>query len=298
MNAREVYAGFQKASVSELGARYKRIAAALAQWAASSCVLEQASMSVDVDFSPLGNVPELPDRIQKGRNVRDGYARGWGLQFGGWGEKLQLDPIYRDALKLATGRTIQAEHCRMNLFLIIRHYLKRLPPGDIIEFGSYRGGSAIFMASVARTIGLKSRVWALDTYDGMPETDVKVDLHRRGNFSDVDYDELVAYAAKLGLENLTFVKGRFEETARMVLSRARGVALAHIDCDIRSAVEFAYEAVRTNMVDGGYIAFDDAHFSSCLGATEVVEDLVIRRDGKNCEQIYPHFVFRQWNRAH
>ncbi len=48
------------------------------------------------------------------------------------------------------------------------------------------------------------------------------------------------------------------------------------------------------MVEGGYIVFDDATLSSCLGATEVVEDLVIRRDGLNSEQIFPHFVFRSF----
>jgi hypothetical protein len=251
-------------------------------------------MSIQPDFAPLAAVPELPDRIEKGRNARDGYSRGWGLQFGGYAQKLLGDSVYRQSLKLAEGRTIQAEHCRMNLFLIIRHYLGKLPEGDIIEFGSYRGGSAIFMAAAAKATGLKSHVWALDTFEGMPESDVSIDLHRRGNFADVDYDELVRYAAGIGLDNLTFVKGRFEETTDQVLARSKGIALAHIDCDIRSAVAYAYDAVRMSMVDGGYIAFDDAHFSSCLGATEVVEDLVIRRDGKNCEQIYPHFVFRQW----
>jgi hypothetical protein len=51
------------------------------------------------------------------------------------------------------------------------------------------------------------------------------------------------------------------------------------------------------MAPGGYVVFDDAHSSSCLGATEVVEDMVIRRDGLNCEQIWPHFVFRVWPTA-
>ena len=70
------------------------------------------------------------------------------------------------------------------------------------------------------------------------------------------------------------------------------IALAHIDCDIYSAVAFSYDAVRGYMVEGGYLAFDDAIYSSCLGATEAVEELAIRRDGLNCEQVFPHFVFR------
>jgi hypothetical protein len=46
------------------------------------------------------------------------------------------------------------------------------------------------------------------------------------------------------------------------------------------------------MVPGGYMVFDDATVSSCLGATEAVESLLIRRDGLSSEQIWPHFVFR------
>jgi hypothetical protein len=250
------------------------------------------------DYCTLRTAPQLDavvDAVIKGRNPFDGYSRGWRLQFGDLTNKIRNDPVYQEALKLAQGRTIQAEHCRMNLYLIVRFYLRKLAAGDIIEFGSYRGGSAIFLAAVAKATGLASRVWALDTYDGMPETDPKIDLHRRGDFRNVDYGELVAYAEASGLDNIIFVRGRFEDTAPSVFKTARPMALAHIDCDIFSAVAYSYEAVKDHMIDGGYIAFDDAHYSSCLGATEVVEDLAIRRDQMNCEQIYPHFVFRRWS---
>ena len=75
-------------------------------------------------------------------------------------------------------------------------------------------------------------------------------------------------------------------------SEAGQIALAHIDCDIYSAVAYSYDVVKPRMAAGGYIALDDACFSSCLGATEAVEELLIRRDGLHSEQIYPHFVFR------
>ncbi len=50
--------------------------------------------------------------------------------------------------------------------------------------------------------------------------------------------------------------------------------------------------MRARMVRGGYYVFDDATVSSCLGATEAVEELVVRRDGLHAEQIHPQFVFR------
>jgi len=79
------------------------------------------------------------------------------------------------------------------------------------------------------------------------------------------------------------------------MEQAGKISLAHIDCDIAPAVKYSYEGVRPFMVDGGYMVFDDATVSSCIGATEVVEDLLIRRDGLNSEQIWPHFVFRAFN---
>jgi len=100
----------------------------------------------------------------------------------------------------------------------------------------------------------------------------------------VDLDELRGYVRQCGLDlRLEFVQGPFEETAPDLLGRAGPVLLSHIDCDIQSSVAYAWEVVKPHVHPGGYVVFDDAHASGCLGATEVVEELVIRRDGLNCE---------------
>jgi predicted O-methyltransferase YrrM len=91
---------------------------------------------------------------------------------------------------------------------------------------------------------------------------------------------------------LFFVQGLFSDTAEKLVSEVGDFSLVHIDCDIKSAVEESYEVVKNNMVQGGYVVFDDALYSSCLGATEVIENTLIRRDGLNSEQIFPHYVFR------
>jgi predicted O-methyltransferase YrrM len=242
------------------------------------------------DYRP--DFPAIPQGIAEGRSVRDGYARGWGLEFGGLERDIAGDPIYREAARLANGRSLISLPRRMNLYLLLRFYLPELPPGDIIEFGAYRGGNALFLARAAQLLGLKCDVWALDTFAGMPPTDATIDAHRAADFANVDLSELETLSRQQGLDNLHWVKGTFEETTDDVLRESRPIALAHIDCDIRSAVRYAYNRVRPNMVQGGYIAFDDATTSSCIGATEVVEQDVIRRDGLNSEQIWPHFVFR------
>jgi hypothetical protein len=234
-----------------------------------------------------------PTAIRAGRSVRDGYARGWGLQFNNLRARIVEDALYRDAAALAEGRSVMGEANRLNLYLILRYFLAPYAANaHIIEFGAYRGGNAMFMARVVGALYPGMRVFALDTYEGMPATDGSVDAHGQGDFGDVSLDELEAVARSRGLHNLAFVKGRFEHSAPTLLRSIGRVALAHIDCDIYSAVAFAYEAVRTSMVPGGYLVFDDATTASCIGATEAVESLVIRRDGLNSEQIYPQFVFR------
>lgn len=246
--------------------------------------------------SYLPELKGLSQGIRHGRNVYEGYQRGWGLQFGGLREKVLGDPLYQEAFAVARDRTIMSEENRMNIFLLLRFYLGKIPFGHIVEYGSYRGGSAIFMAYVAKHLYPGMKVFALDSFEGMPPTDKNVDAHNAGDFADVDLDKLQARVDELKLDNLVLVKGFFENTNSEVMTRAGKISLAHIDCDIAPAVKYSYEGVSPFMVDGGYIVFDDATVSSCIGATEVVEELLIRRDGLNSEQIWPHFVFRAFSK--
>ena len=240
----------------------------------------------------LPELKGLHQGIRKGRNVYEGYQRGWGLQFGGLKEKILKDSLYHEAFSLARDRTIMSEENRMNIFLLMRFFLGRIPFGHIVEYGSYLGGSAIFMAFIAQRLYPGMKVFALDSFQGMPQTDKNVDAHNAGDFSDADYHKLRERVTELKLDNLILVKGFFEDTHNDVMAQAGKVSLAHIDCDIKPAVDLSYETVRPFMVDGGYLVFDDATVSSCIGATEVVEDKLIRRDGLNSEQIWPYFVFR------
>ena len=234
----------------------------------------------------------LSPEPRKGRNVMEGYIRGCGLQFGNVEELCQSDPLFQRAMGLAEGRTIVAPYNMMNLFMIIANGLTKIERGHIFEFGSYKGGSAIFMAAVAQEYLPGTKVVALDTFKGMPETDETVDAVAPGDFDDVDVDELIAYAAAAGLSNLTFVPGRFEETAPALLADAGAVSLVHIDCDTYRAVSYSYETRKPHMVPGGYVVLDDPQVASCLGAMEAVEEHMVRADGLHAEQAFPHLVFR------
>lgn len=234
---------------------------------------------------------------QRGRNIRAGYQRGWGLQFGDLREQVLRDELYRHAIDRATGRTVVAEANRMNIYLILRFGLDALPPGHILEFGAYRGGNAIFMAEVCRELHPGTKVFALDTFEGMPPVDSSRDAHRSGDFSDTGFAELAETIDKLGLDNLELVRGTFESTASGLLAETGAARLVHVDCDIYSAVRYSYDVTQPYVVEGGYWVFDDALYSSCIGAMEAIEETVIRRDGRFSEQAWPHLVYRQLDAA-
>lgn len=232
------------------------------------------------------------NELRSGRSVYEGYQRSWGLEFGDLKAQVLADPDYQLASSVAESRSVLLLERAMNLFLLVKFFLPRLPFGHIVEYGSFRGGSAMFMAALAERFLPGTNVYALDTFAGMPETDSAIDAHAAGDFSNTSIAEIQAAVDKAGLKNLHLVKGMFQDTAPTLLPQVGAIRLAHIDCDIYSAVRYSYDVSKPYMVAGGYYVFDDATVSSCIGATEAVESCVIARDGLLSEQIYPHFVFR------
>jgi hypothetical protein len=237
----------------------------------------------------LGIRIEVAEGIRAGRNVREGYQRGWGLQYGGLAEKITAEPLYRFALRGASVfRSTVSDPNKMNLYLLMTRFLRNLESSDIVEFGAYKGGNALFMALVMREVSPSAKVYALDTYAGMPETDKSRDAHSAGDFADTSLSALNARISELGLTNLIPVQGLIEETFPLLWGP---FGLAHIDCDMYSAVRYAQNAVWPRMCEGGYVVYDDATVSSCIGATEAVEEMVITRR-VHSEQVWPHWVFR------
>jgi hypothetical protein len=145
---------------------------------------------------------------------------------------------------------------------------------------------------VANELCPGTKVFAFDSFAGMPATDRQRDAHSAGDFADVSVDEVRQFAGNAGVHNLELVEGLFEDTIPTVIPSIGPLRLSHIDCDLFGPIAASYDGSKTQMVPGGYIVFDDPLESSCLGAFEAVESLVIRRDGLHAEQAYPHLVYR------
>ncbi|MBB6251369.1 TylF/MycF/NovP-related O-methyltransferase [Nitrospirillum iridis] len=229
--------------------------------------------------------------LANGRNVMAGYTRGWGLEFGDLRNLIKNDPVYLESFELARGRSLLTESKLMNIFLIMKYGAAHLV-GDIVECGSYRGGGAVFMANVARRLGINATIYALDTFSGMPPTDRVLDLHFAGNFDDASYEDVVNYIAETGLTNIKIIKGLFQDTLPTLLRDISALSAVHIDCDIYSAVSYCIRTIQPKLhPEGGYIVFDDPLQGSCLGALQAVEEW--SHEGRlHAEQAYPHLVYR------
>ena len=235
-----------------------------------------------------------PWQLDRGRAIRLGHLRGWGLEYGPLEEEIASQPEYVEALALAHTRgSLLKPATLMNLYMLLRFGLPELEAGDNFEFGSYKGGSAIFMGSLLRSFGSSGRVFALDTYAGMPQTDAVRDLHRKGDFVDTDVEDFQRTIDAAGLaDHVVPVKGVFTDTFPGLVEGGRRIALAHIDCDIYEGVKYGIEASRPHMVRDGYFVFDDPLHGSCLGAMQAIEETLLHGDGLFAEQMFPHPVYR------
>ncbi|MCK6603097.1 MAG: nitroreductase family protein [Bacteroidetes bacterium] len=239
-------------------------------------------------------IPEM-EKSEKRRNLSEGYRRGWMLQNTSLYLKIEQNPLFNEAYEKAQGVdvfSILPKQRMFNLFLMITEGLLGLENQNIIEFGSYKGGTAIFFSVLLNRLSPNSKVFALDTFEGIPTSDSALDLHKKGDFADCSRKILEQRCSELGITNLMIIQGKFQDTFMQVKNMTESFGLVHIDCDTYSSVSFAQEAVWPNLCTGAYLVYDDADSSSCLGATQAMEEMIISHR-IHCEQAWPHFVFRK-----
>src|SRR6185437_3108103 len=141
--------------------------------------------------------------------------------------------------------------------------------GDFWECGVYRGGTARMLAELLASHGVPSvRLHLFDTFSGMPETDEKLDIHRKGDFSDTSLDQVRRVVAHP--ERVDFHPGWIPDTFR-TMSDSR-IALAHVDVDIYRSVWDCCEFIYPRLTPGGIMVFDDYGFPTCPGARKAVDE--------------------------
>jgi hypothetical protein len=220
------------------------------------------------------------------RDPRAAYSRG-GRIFSET-SPVHEDPNFLAAIAATAGRSIMAGTKLANLYLLLREEVPKLDAAAVVECGAYKGGSALFMAHVLKQSAPWMKVYALDTFEGVPAT-ADVDLHKAGDFADADLPGLYAARDKAGLDNLIPMKGLIQDTLPLVPD---SIGLLHIDVEAYSACRAATDIAWSKLARGGYVVYDDADWWTCLGATQAAEELMMEHR-IHSEQVCPHWVFKK-----
>lgn len=223
-------------------------------------VLRRSGLEIHAIPPPPSAYEGIPDAAYyTSLTPNDPHFSPWGL--GGYGE-------FREYLEgVAPYTLVSPDRCHV-LYSLGMQALQTLD-GQFFECGVYRGGTAMLLA---RLVHRKRRfpdvrLHLFDTFEGMPETDHGIDLHRKGDFDDTSLESV---RARVGAHDaVTFYPGRIPDTFTSLRSVAIG--FAHVDVDIHDSVKACCEFIYPRLQSGGFLVFDDYGFPSCPGARQAVD---------------------------
>ena len=147
-------------------------------------------------------------------------------------------------------------------------------PGDLIECGVWRGGSAMMMAGVLAARGVTDRtVWLADSFQGLPLVDAELDcsdLVAPVNASGLAVPEATVRASfeELGLldDNIRFMPGWFCDT--LPTAPVERLAVLRLDGDHYSSTMESLTALYDKVSPGGFVIIDDYALPRCAEAVD------------------------------
>jgi hypothetical protein len=145
-------------------------------------------------------------------------------------------------------------------------------PGDLVETGIYKGGTAIIMSWANIEFKMKKNLWCFDSFRGCPDPTTtkfgahKDEVHSKGNFS-CDLPTVVKNFEKFKVltPDVIFVEGWFQDTMQKYYS-TEGIALLRFDGDLYSSTLEVLEVLYPKVVPGGYVIIDDYCLEPCRAA--------------------------------
>ena len=173
------------------------------------------------------------------------------------------------------------------LHTAVRHVVARDIPGDFVECGVWRGGSAMMIAMTLAEMGASSRrLHLFDTFAGMTrpedvdrrgkdgsETVSRWELFQREDHNEWAYaplDEVKTNMATTGhpAESIVYVEGEVEKT---LPAQAPGaIALLRLDTDWYRSTHHELTCLYPHLAPSGVLIIDD--YGSFEGAKKAVDD--------------------------
>ena len=157
-----------------------------------------------------------------------------------------------------------------NVQLCLDEVLKNNIPGDLVETGSWRGGTTIFMRALLKAYNITDRkVWVADSFEGLP---VPKNQEDGKDLSNIDYLKVPLEQVKLNFEKFNlldeqveFIKGWFCDS--LPKAPIDKIAILRLDGDLYSSTMDSLENLYHKVSKGGFIIVDDYYsWPSCRKA--------------------------------
>lgn len=159
--------------------------------------------------------------------------------------------FFRNSIRIPTGTSYKT-HLAMALKLF------EMPPevsGDVVECGTWKGGSAANLSLACRIVGRKLKVF--DSFEGLPEGDAldrEAKHYKRGEWAGT-LEEVRSNIEKYGAsECCEYVRGWFKDTLPSLRSP---VVLAFVDVDLEASLDTCVRYLYPNLTATGYVFIDE-----------------------------------------
>ncbi len=162
--------------------------------------------------------------------------------------------------------------------------------GDIIEVGTWRGGTGCLMARRVKNLGMDCKIFLCDTFTGVVKTGAEDVSYSGGEHADTSIPVVEELMTKLELSNIKILQGIFpEDTGDQVENNK--FRLCHIDVDVYQSGKDVLNWVWPRLQAGGMVVFDDFGFASTTGITQLVHEEESRDDLVCVQNVNGHAVF-------
>jgi O-methyltransferase len=171
--------------------------------------------------------------------------------------------VARLILGVTPGYTMVSPARLRQLYELVREADARGLPGDLVECGTWNGGSAAVMAAACRDDGWLSRrtFWLFDSFEGLPPPGEQDGARERREFyagwckGDPRKVREILSRIPVPAPQIKIVPGWFDAT--LPAAPIRTIAVLHVDVDWHDSVTRVLETLYDKVVPGGFIVFDD-----------------------------------------
>lgn len=191
--------------------------------------------------------------------------------------KLFYNPIIPTTEKMKYGEDSYPEATEL-MCKKLKEIIDKKIEGDIIEFGTYKGGTTLRLAKTLKQLNSSKIIYSLDTFEGLKGMDTPKDkvpkFYKSSMKSNINKVNELFFKNKI--DNVELLEGLFNESIPKL--KEKRFCFAYVDCDLYEGTKQALEFLIPRMNKKGIIFIDDYYSKSFIGVKKAVLEILFERE--------------------